>query len=376
MVAVGSVTRKAKLDLACPYSVSQTVTELVLLSNSSALVANMADCSQFITDMDPGGFDRLDKRKVTLQDVPLSGQSRALNRYPDIYPTPDTRVKLDPLPMDPSSEYINANYVRAFDNASWDYIAAQGPMPETCEAFIRMVWEQNCVAIVMATGLQENGKRKCERYWPHDLGMTEQFGFIDVTLESSQQLQGYMKNILSLKRGTEVREVCHFWYNTWPDHGVPVTPKNVMHTRDVLALLEDVRAYRKQADEGKSPVVVHCSAGIGRTGAFIVTDHALNKINQGEKANLIEIVDTVRQDRMALVQHTVQYKFAQKCVVDYCRKNKVCDGPKSYHSISCQLAPTPSANSSVFVTTQDYDNPDGTFEVLTFKVHVFVFLFH
>lgn len=170
----------------------------------------MAD---LLAPMDSGAFERLDKRKTVPAQVPPYGQGKVVNRYWDILPCPRTRVKLKCLNGDQATQYINANFVRGYGpNASpREYIAAQGPLSATLNAFVRMIFEQQCTAVVMTTKLVEKDKVKCERYWPSKPGFAQRYGDITVGLLRVKSEGAYERSTLSLTRGQVTREVEHFW---------------------------------------------------------------------------------------------------------------------------------------------------------------------
>lgn len=172
-------------------------------------------------------------------------RNKVHNRYMDILPNPATRVPLPLIDNDPTTEYINANWVRGPNGKSPKYyIAAMGPKPATVNNYWRMLWQERPFAIVMITGLVEKGTRKCERYWPGlaDGRDTLTFGDIRVVTTASQPKDGYVRSTLrATGPGPDGRETSweyeHFWYNTWPDHGVPRTPRNPLFTDDTIKVM-------------------------------------------------------------------------------------------------------------------------------------------
>ncbi len=167
--------------------------------------------SKILAPVDPARFDALEQRRVVPDDIPEYGRGKVLNRYWDVLPTPGTRVRLAVLGGDPATEYINANFVRGFDGKAREYIAAQGPVPQTTAAFVRMIWEQGCVAVVNTTRLTEGGKAKCERYWPQSPGT--QLVFQDITVQNikEENHEGFIHATLRLSKGRTSRTVVHYW---------------------------------------------------------------------------------------------------------------------------------------------------------------------
>mmetsp|Transcript_27038 Transcript_27038/g.81045 ORF Transcript_27038/g.81045 Transcript_27038/m.81045 type:complete len:502 (-) Transcript_27038:86-1591(-) len=278
-----------------------------------------------IAPLDVQAFRELDVRIIKSKNVPPYGRGTRLNRYHDILPSPMTRIVLPKLDDDPETTYINANYVRGYGGRSAkEYIAAQGPTPATLVAFLRMVWVKKVRVIVMVTGFVEKGKKKCERYLPEspaDAPLT----FGDITVSTDRVVRGDAYNTTSivLTCGREKLRVEHVWYHAWPDHGVPTNAKGEINATDVLALLQHTRHLREASDGRTSPLLVHCSAGVGRTGTFIVIDHVMDAIKQRKEVDLIQLIDEIREDRMALVQHVAQYRFAWQACITFAKTHIV-----------------------------------------------------
>ncbi|EDQ90935.1 uncharacterized protein MONBRDRAFT_1850, partial [Monosiga brevicollis MX1] len=239
-----------------------------------------------------------------------------LNRYNNILPNPRTRVRLSKLNDDDITTYINANYVHGYDGAHGTYIATQGPTPTTTPDFWRMVWETNANSIVMVTGLQEKGREKCARYWPTVLfnereGLGDmQAGFVNVAVLAGVRSNGYIATKLRIKhdKSDTERIVMHYWFNSWPDHGVP------SETGNVVKMLQAVREW---SDDPERPWIVHCSAGVGRTGTFITIDIGMRLLQERGRCNVNEIIRRLRKDRCAMVQHPEQAEFAYKVLSEY-----------------------------------------------------------
>ncbi|XP_078584040.1 phosphatidylinositol phosphatase PTPRQ-like isoform X2 [Branchiostoma floridae x Branchiostoma japonicum] len=183
------------------------------------------------------------------------------NRYTNILPYDHSRVELHPLEEDENSDYINANYIPGY-RFEREFIATQGPVPFTVPDFWRMVWEQNSRVIVMLTQCWERGKAKCERYWPEDEEPVF-YGDIVVKMLSENKEDDWTCREFELANNSHSRCVRQYQFTSWPDHGVP---------EDTKASLEFVRMVRRNIGEGAGPAVIHCSAGVGRTGTFITLD--------------------------------------------------------------------------------------------------------
>jgi len=177
-------TRGREAHRAAEFAAAPFLSPLVPQSQQLLTFGNMSrgaplTLASLLAPLDKAGFERLDKRLTVPEQVPPYGQGKVLNRYWDILPCPRTSVKLRCLNGDQSTQYINANYIRGSSHTPTgkpnprEYIAAQGPLPATVDAFVRMIFEQQCSAVVMTTRLVEGQKVKCERYWPSKAGFAQ-----------------------------------------------------------------------------------------------------------------------------------------------------------------------------------------------------------
>lgn len=264
-------------------------------------------------------FSALDNVLSYPADIPAPVRNKTYNRYMDIIPNPSSVVKLAQINGDVTTEYINANYIRSYDDEPRAYIAAQGPLPHTVGHFWRMIWENKVTIIVMVTGLVEKGAVKCERYWPKELNTPQQFDGVAVTNIGYKAYRGYVAATLRASVAGETRTVNHLWFTGWPDHGVPRTPTGLIYTDDVLELLKHVRTLHKKQT---SPVLVHCSAGIGRTGTFIAIDHAMALLEHNTALEPLDVIASIRRDRCALVQHANQYEFLHEACIRFADLSK------------------------------------------------------
>ncbi|XP_035385723.1 receptor-type tyrosine-protein phosphatase delta isoform X17 [Electrophorus electricus] len=232
--------------------------------------------------------------------------NKAKNRYANVIAYDHSRVLLSAIDGIPGSDYINANYIDGYRKQN-AYIATQGALPETFGDFWRMVWEQRSANIVMMTKLEERSRVKCDQYWP--TRGTETYGLIQVTLLDTVELATYCVRTFALyKNGSsEKKEVRQFQFTAWPDHGVPE------HPTPFLAFLRRVKACNPP-DAG--PMVVHCSAGVGRTGCFIVIDAMLERIKHEKTVDIYGHVTLMRAQRNYMVQTEDQYVFIHDALLE------------------------------------------------------------
>ncbi|XP_077109703.1 receptor-type tyrosine-protein phosphatase S isoform X8 [Ranitomeya variabilis] len=221
------------------------------------------------------------------------------NRYANVIAYDHSRVILMPVEGILGSDYINANYIDGYRKQN-AYIATQGPLPDSFGDFWRMVWEQRSATIVMMTRLEEKSRVKCDQYWPSRGADT--YGMIQVTLLDTIELATFCVRTFSLHKNgsSEKREVRQFQFTAWPDHGVPEYPT------PFLAFLRRVKTCNPP-DAG--PIVVHCSAGVGRTGCFIVIDAMLERIKHEKTVDIYGHVTLMRSQRNYMVQTEDQYSF-------------------------------------------------------------------
>ncbi|XP_048950057.1 receptor-type tyrosine-protein phosphatase F isoform X12 [Canis lupus dingo] len=228
------------------------------------------------------------------------------NRYANVIAYDHSRVILTSVDGVPGSDYINANYIDGYRKQN-AYIATQGPLPETMGDFWRMVWEQRTATVVMMTRLEEKSRVKCDQYWP--ARGTETHGLIQVTLLDTVELATYTVRTFALHKSgsSEKRELRQFQFMAWPDHGVPEYPT------PILAFLRRVKACNP-LDAG--PMVVHCSAGVGRTGCFIVIDAMLERMKHEKTVDIYGHVTCMRSQRNYMVQTEDQYVFIHEALLE------------------------------------------------------------
>ncbi|XP_063062823.1 protein tyrosine phosphatase receptor type Ma isoform X3 [Engraulis encrasicolus] len=274
----------------------------------------VADLLQHITQMkcaEGYGFKEEYESFFEGQSAPWDSakkdENRMKNRYGNIIAYDHSRVRLQPVEGEQTSDYINANYVDGYHRPN-HYIATQGPMQETVYDFWRMVWQENTATIVMVTNLVEVGRVKCCKYWPDD---TEIYRDMKVTLIETQLLSEYVIRTFAVeKRGAhEIREIRQFHFTGWPDHGVPY---------HATGLLGFVRRVKSNSPANAGPMVVHCSAGAGRTGCFIVIDIMLDMAEREGVVDIYNCVRELRSRRVNMVQTEEQYVFIHDAILEAC----------------------------------------------------------
>ncbi|KAI8508966.1 hypothetical protein Bbelb_128140 [Branchiostoma belcheri] len=264
------------------------------------------------------GPDGLKKEFATISDhrhpyaVSKLQANVAKNRYKNIVSYDHSRVVLEDQPGRANSDYINASYIDGYDKVK-AFIACQGPKPDTSRDMWRMVWQERSACVVMVTNLVENGRTKCERYWPEESNEYENnvqtYGDITVTAEKVSTMADYALRLLHIQKAgvEEVREVQHFQYTSWPDYGVPKHPTSTINF---------VKRVKASIPHGAGPPIVHCSAGVGRSGTFITIAAMLDMIETEGAINVHDFVDAMRENRMTMVQTPDQYAFIYTALLE------------------------------------------------------------
>ncbi|KAL3867962.1 hypothetical protein ACJMK2_040804, partial [Sinanodonta woodiana] len=251
-------------------------------------------------------------RSVTKsKDVAMEAENKDKNRYKGMVPYDDNRVKLDVWDDDMETDYINASFIDGF-NRCQEYVAAQGPMENTLNDFWRMIWQVKATKIVMLTNLTEGNGLKCMQYWP-DEGSRD-FGRINVQLIDTDQFSDFIIRTMKIKMNDCLEEeksrmIKQFHFTTWPDKSVPRYSSTIVHFRHKINTTEDEGNF-------SGPLVVHCSAGVGRTGTFIAIDFLVNQAQAQGTVNVTSCLETLRNQRVLMIQTLEQFIFVHEVLVE------------------------------------------------------------
>ncbi|XP_072867740.1 tyrosine-protein phosphatase non-receptor type 7 isoform X5 [Chlorocebus sabaeus] len=273
-------------------------------------------------------FLKIPSNFVSPEDLDIPGHA-SKDRYKTILPNPQSRVCLGRAQSQEDGDYINANYIRGYDGKEKVYIATQGPMPNTVSDFWEMVWQEEVSLIVMLTQLRE-GKEKCVHYWPTE---EETYGPFQIRIQDMKECPEYTVRQLTIQAPekkadsalhpdlgshalspTQYREECrsvkHILFSAWPDHQTPES------AGPLLRLVAEVEESPETAARPR-PIVVHCSAGIGRTGCFIATRIGCQQLKARGEVDILGIVCQLRLDRGGMIQTAEQYQFLHHTLALY-----------------------------------------------------------
>ncbi|NXT24364.1 PTN14 phosphatase, partial [Syrrhaptes paradoxus] len=250
------------------------------------------------------------------------------NRIREVVPYEENRVELVPT-KENNTGYINASHIKVtVGGEEWHYIATQGPLPHTCHDFWQMVWEQGVNVIAMVTAEEEGGRSKSHRYWPK-LGSKHSsatYGKFKVTTKFRTDSGCYATTGLKVKHllSGQERTVWHLQYTDWPDHGCPE------EVQGFLSYLEEIQSVRRHtnsvldsSNNCNPPIVVHCSAGVGRTGVVILTELMTGCLEHNEKVDVPVMLRLLREQRMFMIQTIAQYKFVYQVLIQFLQNSRL-----------------------------------------------------
>ncbi|XP_076833786.1 tyrosine-protein phosphatase non-receptor type 21 isoform X2 [Brachyhypopomus gauderio] len=273
-------------------------------------------------------YEQLPKKRPDAEcSIAQQPENAERNRFQDVLPYDDMRVELVPT-KENNTGYINASHIKVtVVGEEWNYIASQGPLSNTCQDFWQMVWEQGVAIIAMVTAEEEGGREKSFRYWPR-LGSrhnTVTYGRFKITTRFRTDSGCYATTGLKIKHlltGQE-RTVWHLQYTDWPDHGCPEDFKGF------LAYLEEIQSVRRHTNSTSDPknpnppVLVHCSAGVGRTGVVILTEVMVACLEHNEMLDVPTVLKLLRHQRMLMVQTMSQYSFIYKALIQFLKNSRL-----------------------------------------------------
>ena len=232
-------------------------------------------------------------------------KNRNKNRFRLIYPYDKSRVLLKDS-GDGNSDYINASHIPG-NYTTENFIASQAPKENTIQEFWQMITENKIVNVAMVTNLVESGRKKCDEYFPLKIGGKIIIRPYEITLETEEIRTGYTIRMMSVQYNGRTVRVKHFHFTAWPDHDVPI-------------LYDELLLFVSKVQEGliktKAPILVHCSAGVGRTGTFITLYNLLAAIQQSKPISIYNVVHEMREHRPQMVQTFAQYKFIYLSVLE------------------------------------------------------------
>ncbi|XP_067942848.1 receptor-type tyrosine-protein phosphatase alpha-like [Watersipora subatra] len=283
------------------------------LSDESMWKIPVGDLEEFITNQSHSidiQFEMLEALPKPVMDVALLEKNKGKSRFKGLYPADSHRVKLKPdhAAGKMSSDYINASYIPGYKKET-TYIAAQGPTETTVDDFWLMIWQQKIRVIVMVTGAIEHKKKKCVQYWPDNPGDVMTFRDIKVSQTSPEVWADFTFRTFQVTKDGQTRSIKHFNYLTWPDHGVPID------ICPYVTFFSKIRAFTTRHKDTLR--LVHCSAGVGRTGTYIAMDTLIRQVTAEKSVNAFSFVKKMRARRPCMIQKVEQYHFLYKAMVEF-----------------------------------------------------------
>lgn len=255
--------------------------------------------------------------------VSSSPMNMRKNRYVNVKCYDHSRVVLEPydlidgIDINDTKDYINASFVDGY-RQSKAYISTQGPVEWTFVDFWRMIWQTGCRVIVMVTLNIENEMTKCDKYWPGSAERVMRAGVYTIEHINSERHEDFIVTHLKLTntRSEVSRDIWHFQFISWPDFGTPATATALLKYRESV-LKKQLDAIELTGGSTYPPIVVHCSAGVGRSGTFITIDVCIQKLETTGLVDVKSVVEKLRQQRYSSIQTKDQYTFCYKSIVEY-----------------------------------------------------------
>uniref|UniRef100_A0ABI7WCB4 Tyrosine-protein phosphatase non-receptor type n=1 Tax=Felis catus TaxID=9685 RepID=A0ABI7WCB4_FELCA len=274
-------------------------------------------------------YEQIPKKKANgIFSTAALPENAERSRIREVVPYEENRVELVPT-KENNTGYINASHIKVVvGGAEWHYIATQGPLPHTCHDFWQMVWEQGANVIAMVTAEEEGGRTKSHRYWPK-LGSKHSsatYGKFKVTTKFRTDSGCYATTGLKVKHllSGQERTVWHLQYTDWPDHGCP---EDVQGFLSYLEEIQSVRRHTNSMLEGAKnrhpPIIVHCSAGVGRTGVVILSELMIYCLEHNEKVDVPIMLRLLREQRMFMIQTIAQYKFVYQVLIQFLQNSRL-----------------------------------------------------
>uniref|UniRef100_A0A8C9VSL8 Receptor-type tyrosine-protein phosphatase epsilon n=1 Tax=Scleropages formosus TaxID=113540 RepID=A0A8C9VSL8_SCLFO len=257
-----------------------------------------------------GGLQKLTNMRIMKENMRTGNLPANMkkNRVLQIIPYDFNRVILSMKRGQEFTDYINASFIDGYRQKDY-FIATQGPLASTVEDFWRMVWEWKCHSIVMLTELQEREQDKCFQYWPSEDAVT--YGDYSVEMKGDTLCDTFSLRdlVLTYNPDKQTRLVRHFHFHGWPEIGIPADGKGMI---EIIAAVQ-----KQQQQSGNHPIVVHCSAGAGRTGTFIALSNILERVKAEGLLDVFQTVKSLRMQRPHMVQTVEQYDFCYRVVQDF-----------------------------------------------------------
>ncbi|XP_010995596.2 tyrosine-protein phosphatase non-receptor type 23 [Camelus dromedarius] len=264
---------------------------------------------------DVGALDAVWRELQEAQEHDARGRSIAIarcyslkNRHQDVMPYDSNRVVL----RSGKDDYINASRVEGLSPYCPPLVATQAPLPGTAADFWLMVHEQKVSVIVMLVSEAEMEKQKVARYFPTERGQPMVHGALSLALSSVRATETHVERVLSLQFRDQSlkRSLVHLHFPTWPELGLPDSPGNL------LRFIQEVHAHYLHQRPLHTPIVVHCSSGVGRTGAFALLYAAVQEVEAGNGIpELPQLVRRMRQQRKHMLQEKLHLRFCHEAVV-------------------------------------------------------------